>query len=80
MKFRNLDGFFGYVIAYERKRLGLTQKALSQKLGVSQSALNFAEKGKWLAQPEWMDELAKLAGLPIEEMVARACINRIISL
>jgi transcriptional regulator with XRE-family HTH domain len=79
MKVRNLNEFFGYVIQFQRKKLGLSQRQLSQKLGISQSALNFAETGKRPAQPEWIEELAAIAGQPIEEIVARACINYILS-
>jgi transcriptional regulator with XRE-family HTH domain len=80
MKLQNLNGFFGYVIQHQRKKLGLSLRQLSRKLGVPHSALSFAEQGKRLAQPEWIDDLATLAGLPVEEMVARAAINYLLTI
>lgn len=56
----------GYRIREQRKRLGLTQTALAQRLGISASYLNLIEANKRSAGGKLLNRLAGALGLDID--------------
>jgi transcriptional regulator with XRE-family HTH domain len=80
MKSRVLSRFFGRAFLYHRNALGLTQRDMSRRLGISQGTLHWIEKGERLAQPELIEALAEEIGLSVEETIARAYINYVLTI
>jgi transcriptional regulator with XRE-family HTH domain len=56
------------ILKVARKRLGLTQKQLAQKMGISHAQVNRIEKGKF-AKPETIRLMAETLGEPIENVI-----------
>lgn len=53
-----------------RKRAGLTQAQLAEKLGVHQTNIVAWEHGKWFPRMRRAVELAKLLGCTVDEVIA----------
>ena len=59
--------YTGKVIAECRKELGLTQKELADKLGVTDKAVSRWENGKTLPDYTVLDSLCKALGISVNE-------------
>jgi transcriptional regulator with XRE-family HTH domain len=62
---------FAVNLERERKRAGLTQEELAEKLGVKQALISQYENGVKLPTIQLAVKIAKLFGTTCEEMVAR---------
>lgn len=61
----------GSMIAQHRKRLGMTQEALAQKLGVTNQAVSKWESDQSCPDIQLLPELAELFGITIDELFGR---------
>ena len=57
------------MIVVERERVGLTQAALAQKIGVTQQAVASWEAGKTLPRPSMLLRLADVLGCTVDELL-----------
>lgn len=62
---------FAVNLERERKRAGLTQEELAEKLGVKQALISQYENGVKLPTIQLAVKIAKLFGTTCEEMVTR---------
>lgn len=62
----------GYKIREQRKRMGLTQAALAQRLGISASYLNLIEANKRSAGGKLLNRLAATLGLDVDVLSGAA--------
>ena len=62
---------FEQIIAFHRKRLGLTQEALAQKLGVTNQAVSKWESGQSCPDIALLPALADLFGITLDELFSR---------
>lgn len=53
-----------------RKRSGLTQAQVGEKLNVNQSAVSWWETGKWPPLRKYHKKLAKIYGVTVDELLA----------
>ena len=53
----------------ERKKAGLTQFEVAEKVGVDQSAVSFWENGKYLPRASILMKLAKLYHCTVDELL-----------
>ena len=60
---------FGKRIKHHRKRLGLSQEALSIKSGISSPSISDYENNKVIPRRENLEKLAQVLGVPIEEFL-----------
>lgn len=65
------DHQLGYRLRWSRNRLNLSLKALGDMLGVSATAVEWAESGK-TQKPKWLAEAATALGVPYEWLAGRA--------
>ena len=59
----------GERIKYHRKRLGMTQEQLAERIGVSAQAVSKWENGTSDPSTSNLCALAKLYGIPVEELL-----------
>lgn len=74
---RNMNDFeFGNYICSLRKKLKMSQKALSEKLNVSNKAISKWETGASKPTIERLSELSKIFGVPLDELVNKGKQNK----
>ena len=62
---------FSEIIAFYRRKLGLTQEALAQRLGVTNQAVSKWESGQSCPDIALLPQLADLFGITIDELFGR---------
>ena len=67
--------FYAQVFVRNRQLMALTQKQLAQKLGMTQPALQRIENGLRQPKPALLEQLARLRGLTIEQMVFQSFLS-----
>jgi transcriptional regulator with XRE-family HTH domain len=65
---------YAFLFSHHRKTLGLTQIELSQKLGITQPLLHYIETGQRAATLELIEDLAKIVGVSVEDLVYKAMV------
>ena len=61
---------FGDLLCYTRKQLGLTQKQLGERLGVTNKTVSRWETGKYMPDLDKLQELSSILQLSINELLA----------
>lgn len=59
----------GKVFKHERERAGVTQKVMSEKLGITKSALWKIESGRNVPKPETVKRFCFVNGIPLAYLV-----------
>jgi transcriptional regulator with XRE-family HTH domain len=72
MKHQDLNLFYAQIFRFHRQALGISQMELSQRLGISQTAIQFIETGQRPAQIEMLENLAQIVGVSVEDLVYQA--------
>jgi len=65
------QGTLGKRIAYHRKRLGMTQEQLAQRVGVSAQAVSKWENNLSCPDITILPELASIFGISVDELLGR---------
>lgn len=64
-----MDEYIGKRIEKERKRLGLTQNDVAQKMGISYQSIAQWENGLRNPKPDTLKRIAEAMGIPVNQLI-----------